>query len=286
MKTKQHTKRSFIPTSGASAYAEIHDEIAAVSDELLVPINIDIAVAIEIALAAADRVDELMPQLAQLSTLDIGRIRKLRLYAAACQYAHALATAPEQDPRLRKLLEEGAKLRDDLLATARLLVQFGDVTQERVDSIRTGIGFVDLAYALEQLGILFEELWDRVESRIPVTAEMVERAPELALELHSLLGAKKVRQGERSTAQQMRQRAYTLLVTVYEECQSAVEFLRRHQDDADSFTPSLFVKKRRRTAPEEEPPVTEAPESTTPANTTPAPTPSPLSVITELEPTG
>lgn len=282
MKTRQHSKRSFFPTTGAQAYAELHDEIAAVSDELLVPITVVIPQAIEVVLAAANEVDELMPQLEKLPTLDIRRIRKLRIYAAACQYAHVLATAPEQDPRLRKLLEEAAKLRDDLLATARLLVQFGEVTQEQVDSIRVGPGYVDLASALDQLGVLFEDAWDRVESRVPVTAEMVERAPVLALELHELLGEKKARQGERNAAQQMRQRAFTLLVSVYEECQSAVEFLRRHEEDAPSFTPSLFVKKRRRAAP----PETEAPETEPPANTTPAPPPSPLSVITELEPTG
>ena len=283
MKTKQHLKRAFIPTTGAQAYAVMHDEIAAVSDDLLVPITVDIPQAIEIVLAAAGRIDELMPQLEKLSTLDIARILKLRLYAAACQHAHTLATAPDQEPRLPKLLEEAAKLREDLLATARLLVLFEVVTADRVAAISTGPGYVELANALEQLAILFEELWEQVESRVPVTAEMVERAPVLALELHALLGARKVRQGERSAAQRMRQRAFTLLIKVYEECQSAVEFLRRHEDDAVSFTPSLFVKKRRRVdPPEEEGPVTDAPVVTPPANTTPAP----LSLITELEPTG
>lgn len=262
MKNNQHNERAFIPTSGAQAFAELHDEIAAVSDDLLVPISVDIAHAHQIALAAADRIDELMPQLEKLATLDIPRIRKLRLYAAACQHAHMLATAPEEvDPRLPRLIEEAVKLREDLLATAKLLVQFGEVTQERVATIRTGPGHVELASAVEQLGVLFEELSDRVSSRIPVTAAMVERAPVLALELHALLGAKKLRPAARSEAQAMRQRAFTLLVKAYEECQSAVEFVRRRQDDAVTFTPSLFVKKRRR---QSEAPVAEDPVITTP----------------------
>lgn len=278
MSKKQNPKRTIVPSSGAQAFAELHDEIAAVRDDLIVPISVDIANAHQIALAAADRVDELMPQIAMLPTLDIVRIRKLRLYAAACQHAHLLATAPvDQDPRLPKALAEAVKLRDDLLATAKLLVRFGEVTEDRVATIRTGPGHVELASAIEQLGVLFEEVWDRVESRIPVTAEMVERAPVLALEIHALLGAKKVRPLERNEAQRMRQRAFTLLIKAYEECQSAVEFIRRHEEDAVTFTPSLFVKKRRRGAPivEDEPAMEES--------VTPPPIPLP---VVELAPTG
>jgi hypothetical protein len=279
MVNKQHPKRTIVPSSGAQAFAELHDEIAAVRDDLLVPISVDIAHAHQIALAAADRVDELMPQIAMLPTLDIERIRKLRLYAAACQHAHVLATAPDQDPRLPKALAEAVKLRDDLLATAKLLVRFGAVSEERVDTIRTGSGHVEIASSIEQLGVLFEDVWDRVESRIPVTAEMVERAPVLALELHALLGAKKVRPLEKNEASRMRQRAFSLLVKAYEECQSAVEFIRRHEEDAMSFTPSLFAKKRKRGGPVEE----EVPVAEETVITTPPPTVVPM---TELAPTG
>jgi hypothetical protein len=287
MNTKRNNKHMIIPTSGAQAFAELHDEIAALPEELLLPISVDISFAHEIALAAADRIDELMPELAKLSGLDIDRIRKLRLYAAAAQHANVLATSREDDPRLRRLLDEGAKLRQDLLSTADLLVHFGEVSEDRVAVIRRGQGHVEMAKGLEQLGILFEEIWDRVEGRIPITAEMVERAPELALEIHILLGAKVLAKAseERST----RQRAFTLLVMAYDECRSAVEYLRRRERDAVSFTPSLFVKKRRRsTAVEPESPVIEPPETPTTAST-PAPTtpvsPAPV-VISELEPTG
>jgi hypothetical protein len=298
MNKKQNNKCMIIPTSGAQAFAELHDEIAAVSEELLLPISVDISFAHEIALAAADRIDELMPELSKLSDLDIDRIRKLRMYAAAAQHANVLATSPrDDDPRLRRLLDEGAKLRQDLLTTADVLVHFGEVSEDRVAVIRRGQGHVEMAKGLEQLSVLFEEIWDRVEGRIPITAEMVERAPELALELHVLLGAKMM--GRVSEPQIMRQRAFTLLVMAYDECRSAVEYLRRREGDAASFTPSLFVKKRRRsTAVDAEEPVVDVPETPapitalTPAPTTPvSPTPTIPStltpvVITELEPTG
>jgi hypothetical protein len=279
MAKKQNPKRTFIPTSGARAFAELHDEIAAVSDELLVSINVDISYAHRIALWAADRIDELMPKLEKLPDLDMQRIRKLRMYAAACQHAHLVATAPEAgDPRLSRLLEECAKLRAKLIVTAEMLVEFDEISEERVAVIRSGSSHADMASSLEQLGLLFAEIWDRVESRIPVTAEMVERAPDLAFEINALLGAKAVRVGaaKPSEAQSMRQRAFTLLVKVYEECQSAVEYVRRREGDGQSFTPSLFTRKKRVAGvPREEEPETDV-EGVVPIRLP----------ITELAPTG
>jgi hypothetical protein len=131
-----------------------------------------------------------------------------------------------------------------------------------------------------------------VESRIPISAEMVERAPGLAIELHALLGAKTGGPAsDVSDAQSMRERAFTLLVNVYEEVQTGVAFVRHRQGDADQLTPSIFVKQRKRTSSVEPgPPEVEVPETPTRAPTVPSTTVRPLTPsrlsITELEPTG
>ncbi|HWB78863.1 MAG TPA: hypothetical protein VG755_28070 [Nannocystaceae bacterium] len=290
MAKKQQPKRTIIPTSGAQAFEHLRDEIAAVPEDQLIQISADISVAHEIARAAADRIDDLMPELVKLSGLDLHRIRKLRVYAAACEHSHVLAASPDEDDvRLRRLLDEAVKLRRTLLSTASLLVVVGELSEDRVAAIPSGIGHVETARAIEMLGVLFEQIWDRVESRIPVTAEMVERAPVLAYELHGLLGANRVEPiAKASDAQRMQQRAFTLLVQVYDECRSAVAYLRRREGDAELYAPSLFVKKRRRpTAPEIEPPETEESETTptVPSTTVRPQTPIRLP-ITELEPTG
>lgn len=205
-------------------------------DEQLITISVDIPFAYQVAFAAADRIDELIPELEQLPTLDMVLVRKIRMYAAACRHARLLASSPEQsDPRLALLLEQGAKLREDLLSTAGLLAHFGDVSAERVAAIRTGTGYIDMANDMEQLGVLFEEVWEKVESRVRVTAEMVERAPGLAHQLHVALGVKRVCAAATATdAQSMRQRAYTLFVRAYEECRRGVAFLRHRNGDAET----------------------------------------------------
>ena len=267
-----------MPASSAEAYEALYDEIAAVSDDALLTISAAIPFAVGIVLAAADRVEVLMPELAQLPALDIDRIRKLRMYAAACQYAYLLARVPVPvDPRLPRLLEEGATLRKRLLSTAEMLVEFGEVPEPRVAAIRNTHGHLEMAQGLERLAMLFREIWDRVESRVPITREMIERAPALAFELHGLLGEKIVRPlPNPRDAQRMKLRAYTLLVKAYEECQRGVTYLRHHEGDAAWYTPSFYTKRRRTPKSRTDDVIVEAPVVTTPS----------LHVVTELAPTG
>ena len=47
-------------------------------------------------------------------------------------------------------------------------------------------------------------------------------------------------------ANDTRQRAFTLLVTAYDEVRRAVTFVRWAEGDADAFAPSLYAKSRKR----------------------------------------
>ena len=48
--------------------------------------------------------------------------------------------------------------------------------------------------------------------------------------------------------QRTRQRAYTLLVRSYDECRRGIAYLRARFGDAETITPSLYVKQRKRSA--------------------------------------
>lgn len=280
MKNIQHPGRAPL-IDNAQAFKQLRAEIMAVPEDQLMHISVDILHTHSIARVAAGRIDKIMPELQKLYGLDLQRIRKLRLYAAACVHAHLLATAPEQtDPRLPRLLEEATKLREELVVTAKMLVVFGVVSADTVASLYGGAGYVELAGAIEQLAILFEGIWDRVEDRVPLTPEKLKRAKALACELHELLQQKKLRPQEKSEAQLVRQRAFTLLVKVYEECQSAVEYLRRREGDAAYYAPSLFVRKKRRGSLELTP---EEADDTEEPSTPPVPI---RTLVTELAPTG
>jgi hypothetical protein len=278
MKTQRPAKRTFVLTSGAEAYEALHDEIAAVGDDALLTISACIPFAHGIVRVAASRIEPLTPELERLPGLDMERIRKLPLYAAACQHAYLRARMPvPDDPRLPRLLDEATTLRKRLLATAEMLVQFGEVPEPHVAAIRSTHGHLEMAGGLERLALLFEEIWDSVESRVPLTLEMVARARSLAFELFALIGEKRLPPlPDPKSAQRMKLRAYTLLVKAYEECQRGVAYLRHHEGDAAWYTPSFYTKQRRSRTSHAGDVIAEAPIVTTPA----------LHVVGELAPTG
>jgi hypothetical protein len=176
----------------AGAFEELTDEIAAIRDEDVLPINVDIERAASIALAAASHLTPLGPQFKALPDFDHKTPSRLRTYALAALYAHVVANeASRGDERFTPVLEEATKLRELLLGAAELLSLFGLVSAERVADIRTGTGHLDTASDLIALHALFGEHWKRVAGKTPVTREQVDRAGVLGTELHELVASRK-----------------------------------------------------------------------------------------------
>jgi hypothetical protein len=171
-------------------------------------------------------------------------------------------------------------VREDMLLQAELLVRFGYVAEARVVAIRAGAGHVDLGNDLEDLGVLFGEVLDKVKGLVLVTPAMVKRALELGQQLHVALGVKRVGAvASTSEPQRTRQRAYTLFVRSYDECRRGIAYLRARHGDAEIITPSIYVKQRKRGPSSQS-------EDTEPEAPMPIPAPTTTSVvITELEPT-
>jgi hypothetical protein len=244
------------PTNTQEAYDAVSDEIAAVADESLRSINVDIPRAINIVAGAADRLESLALQMKTLPINDFASVLKLRTYAAACLHAHLVVTRPfAPDPTVSALLAEGYKLRARLLNSAELLVEFGEIEAERVAAIRSGTGHTDMANDLVQLADLYGEHWNAIKGMTPVSREMIERAAALGWELRSQLGARGIADhpfAEAPDAQTTRLRAFTLLARVYDECRRAVIFLRWHDGDADAIAPSLYTRRARRSSTQSE----------------------------------
>jgi hypothetical protein len=240
------------PANPHEAYDAVADEIASVDAESLVPISVDIPHAVGIVLGAADRLQSLTDQMRALPGFDLDAVLRIRTYAAACLHAHLVATRRRRsDPTLSAARAEGAKLRADLLKSAELLAHFGVFDAQRVATIRSGTGHVDMANDLVELAEVYRERWSTAQAMAPVSREMVDRAAVLGLELHARLGARRGSEGNRKFAahsQSTRIRAFTLLVRMYAQCRRAVAYLRWTQGDAESIAPSHFIKRRRGSA--------------------------------------
>ncbi len=253
---KRRKSADLSPTTAEASFRRVRPEIDAVRDDALVPISVEIPFAVGIALAAAPRIDTLIPQMLALPDFDLRPVRMLRTYAGAALYAHLAAATPRPSAStLPTLLDEAGRLRADLLLGADSLAHFGLVSRDRVAAIRAGSGHIDTANDLVQLAALFDEIWDVIHDRTPILRPMVERAAALGLELHTVLGSRRLDDAfpPAPDAQRIKERSFTLFATGYDTCCRAVTYLRWNHGDAHLFAPSIYVKRRRRLAGPPEP---------------------------------
>ena len=256
----------------AEAYRSVEHEILAIPKDQLVRISVDIPRAVQIAFGAAERLDELLPMLEELSFYDPGPARRLRTHAAAALHAHLVATnlGPTRDRRLPALLEEARELRSNLMVGAESLAHFGMLPTEQVAALRAGTRRVDLASALSTLSVMLGEVWTEVEDKVPITRAMVARAAELGLALQVALGVRRLPRDPLASreAKMLRAQAFTLLTRTHDACRRGVTFLRWGQGDVDWYVPSLYL---RRSTKRSRPSFGEPPPSSGPANGTNAP---------------
>jgi len=100
------------------------------------------------------------------------------------------------------------------------------------------------------LASLFAEAWPSIQGRTAATVEEIERAGELGARLLSAI-AEDAPAG--STWGDVRQRAFSLFASIYEECRRAIAYLRWHERDAEAIAPSLYRRGPRRPSPSEAP---------------------------------
>ncbi|MCS6900601.1 MAG: hypothetical protein NZX77_12650, partial [Polyangiaceae bacterium] len=165
--------------------------------------------------------------------------------------------------KFNEMIEEGRHLRKVMLSAAEPLVLKGLIDEAKVKAIRSGQGYEDMAADLVELAALYTEAWPRVKNKSPIEQEEVERARVLGQEISELLILRRSDSAKLSLEEclDQRNRAYSLLLRAYDETARAVNYLRWHEKDADSFAPAL-VKARRGRPPKGEttttpPPVAE-----------------------------
>jgi hypothetical protein len=231
------------PELAQVAFEKVKPKLAALAPGEVLQVNLDIPTAASIALGAHERLLELRPLIVkQLPDHPVELLDELPTYAQAAWFAHLIAMPPIDDGnRLKKLLEEAQPLRETLLVAAEALAHRGLVSPDRVAEIRAGQGNIDRAGDLVALSALFRQAWPAVGSKTAILEGEVERAATLGSELLVALGVKGIAEkaGNTPESRDQRARAFTLFANAYGECVRAVAYLRYHEDDADSFAPTL-----------------------------------------------
>lgn len=262
-----------IPTSTVprfrDAYQHLLDEIRKVPDSDLITINIDVPTAVTTTLGVLPAIRGFRPQIAtEIPSFDLVRFDKLELYTLALGHAHTLYLAASNPPEsLGDLSDTGTKARELLLSDATALAQRGFIDGEKLKSLKGANGYRNLAFDLFTLAAMLRDNWDRIAGKTAVQTEELDSAETLADRLLTAVGLREQAPVVAAESSDIRQRAFSLFLTAYDDARRAVSYLRWHHGDLDDIAPSLYAGRgnsNTKRKPE--------PQSPTPSPDNPAPT--------------
>jgi hypothetical protein len=246
------------------AYERLLGEILAVPDTDLLPINIEVATMVTTVLGAWPQIRALRGAVALLPGFDLARFDQIEDYALALGHAqsrHNIAGTPAES--LPDLSAAGTALRQLLVTDAASLAQRGLVDGERLDELKGPNGYRNLAFDLDSLATLLREAWDEIAGKTPITLSELDQAEALADRMLTAVGIRDQAPVTAAETADIRQRAYTLCLSAYDQARRAISYLRWKQNDVEQIAPSLFTARaagrRKHASPSETPDPTEPP---------------------------
>ncbi len=260
-------------------YERVKSDLDALAPEQLIPVNLDVQVAVTTILGALPEIRGLRDRMVkELPAFDVKSFDKLEDYAQALAFAQSkfqFAAQPAGD--VDEVSTEASKLREKLVATAQALALSGLFDGKSLEQLKGGNGYKNVAQDLQALSTAMRDNWASIQGKTPLTMDDVQTASRVALRLTRVVGLREQGPVLLAAATDLRLRAFTLVLQTYEEAQAAVGYLRRREDDADSIAPTLYPGKGRRRpmdqppagtppAPAPTPPVPAPPAAATPAN--------------------
>lgn len=227
------------------AYESSLNEICAVPKEQFVVITINISEAVTTVLGRLEAIRALGPQMTQaLPRFPIDLFDRLETYTLALAHTQILYKTSSTSPApIKALAKSATAFRAILLADVSALISRELIGPAALKNLKGINGYKNIAFDLSALVQILKHNWAKVSGRTGVTLEELDKAEALAEQLLTAVARyKKVPVGTTETVRH-RQAAFTLFIRAYEEVRSGIEYLRRKQGDADSITPSLYVRR-------------------------------------------
>ncbi|MGE5783152.1 MAG: hypothetical protein ACM3ZE_01120 [Myxococcales bacterium] len=88
---------------------------------------------------------------------------------------------------------------------------------------------------------MLRENYKQIEGKCGATAAEIDRALKIAARLLRIVGEREQRAAVEQEATDLRNRAFTLFNAAYDDARRAIIYLRWHDGDADTVTPSLYA---------------------------------------------
>jgi hypothetical protein len=234
----------------------------AISEDELVPVNLDVPSAVATALGALPKIMTYREEASKLHGFDVAHFDQLQLRIFAVGHAHAKFLAASAPPEaIAALNERGIKLRDTMYHDAVALTHRGLIGADRIEEFKANVGYKNLAFDLLGLATLLRENWGTIASRTGVQLSELDEAELLGRQLMDAVGAREQAGATVAQVQEQRQRSFTLFSRSYDQVRRAIGYL-RWDDEIEEICPSLYAGRggRRKEAP---PPTKPVPDMTT-----------------------
>jgi hypothetical protein len=225
-----------------AAYDRCLPAMAALADNDLAAVNIDVGVAITTVRGALAKIAAFRPRFAaELPALDTTPLDQLEDYALALAHAQGLyLTAVTPPEAIGQLGQEALELRDLLHSDAQAMARHALVDAQRIRGLKQGMGYRGTAFDLIGLVGVLREAWPQIEGKTPTSPAALDRAEAVADQLLGALGDREAAPAIVAALSQQRQRAFTLLFRAYDDARRAITYLRWREDDVDQIAPSLY----------------------------------------------
>lgn len=273
------------PVRAAAAWRSRVSELAALAADKVRPAEgVDVPRSVTQALAALPKLRSMRDEIsAALPQHPKGAIDALEELGYALWFAEARVSAEHEsqeqgapsDGAAGPIATRARALRDDLLVSAEPLARKGLLDANRVSELRAEREHDDPARDLAALFDLYTWAWGDVQNKTAVTQEDIAEAGSLAQKLMALEARDAEAQAfpPGTDAKSLRDRAFTLFSTAYEESLRAVTYVRWHQHDAhEVLAPMPTVRKPRATGTNSTTGETPEPTESAPASSDEAPT--------------
>ncbi len=208
--------------------------------------TLDPSAAAVIAEASANKVVPYRAALiAQFGAMARGALDELPVLARATRQADIELAAAQPASDLSAMHEEVRAAYQLLITDADSLANRKLLDAQRLEAARDIQGYQALIKSTLVVVNVLRDRWAGFVGYTPLTVADLDHAETAAQRMSAALGDRD-NGVSRAPAMELRARALSKLVRVYEEVRRMMTFLRWHQDDVDAITPSLWASRGRR----------------------------------------